>query len=46
MFGFVIWERLVIKRKGEVIFLITRIEWLIDMPPINHTYHELSIIDF
>ena len=46
LFGFVIWERLIIKRKGEVIFLITRMEWLIEIPPINHTYHELSMIDF
>lgn len=46
MFVFIVWEALVERRKRERAFFITRIEWLIDMPPTNHTYHELSLIDF
>lgn len=39
-----IWESLVVGRPAEQPLFYSRIEWLFDIPPINHTYHELSLV--
>ena len=46
LFLILIWEALVIKREGVITFFFKRSEWVFDIPPINHTYHELSLLKF
>lgn len=44
MLVFMIWERLVVQRQPVGSHFIGRMEWMLDRPPTNHTYHELSLI--
>jgi len=45
LFICIIWEAIIVGRKAQATIFISRIEWLIDIPPTNHTYHELSMLN-
>ena len=42
----IVWERLIIKRQGVYRRFTRGLEWIFDLPPINHTFHELSLLNF
>ncbi len=45
IFRFIIWEAFSTQRPAALSYFITRQEWVHDLPPIDHTYHELSLIN-
>jgi cytochrome c oxidase subunit 1 len=46
MFVYIIWEALSVKRETDMVYFIRSIEWIHETPPQDHTYHELSLINF
>lgn len=45
IFGFIIWEAFSAQRPAVISYFLTSQEWAHDFPPIDHTYHELSIMN-
>jgi len=45
IFIYIIWEALVTQRPAVISYFITRQEWSHEIPPIDHTYHELSLLN-
>ena len=41
-----IWEALTTKRLPTRYYFVSRIEWIQDTPPLDHTFHELSLISW
>jgi cytochrome c oxidase subunit 1 len=46
MFVYIVWEALSVKRETDMVYFIRSIEWIHETPPQDHTYHELSLINF
>lgn len=46
MFMCIVWEAFRVKRETDMVYFIRRVEWMHETPPQDHTYHELSIINF
>lgn len=45
IFCYIIWEALVAQRPAITPYFLSRQEWMHNLPPIDHTYHELSLLN-
>lgn len=44
LFIMIIWEAMVVQRKPGGVYFISRLEWMHEIPPVDHTYCELSAL--